>query len=181
MTETQTTGGASGENRVILWLTRLLDWGAAFVLFGLMGLTFVDVIGREIFNAPRDETTDATQLMLATMVYAVLPAVCRYEQNVAVDLLDRWVPSWAVRPRQFAINLLAAAIFGVMAWQIWIIATEKVEQGELTQFVEWPIAPVYFLMSITSALAALAVLSTGFLHLFGEPPKDPAGATASIS
>ena len=180
MTETQSNGGAAGEARAIQLMARFLDWGAAFVLFGLMGLTFVDVIAREAFNAPLDETTDATQLMLAAMVYAVLPAITRYEQHVAVDLFDRWAPKWAVRPRQFAINLTIAAMFGLMAWQIWIIATEKIEQGELTQFVEWPIAPIFYLISVMSALAALAALSTGILYLVGSPPKDSTGASLSF-
>ena len=104
MTETQSNGGAASVNRAIQWMTRFLDWGAAFVLFGLMGLTFVDVIAREFFNAPLAVTTDSTQLLLAAMVYAVLPAVSRYEQHVAVDMLDRWVPQWVVRPRQIAIK-----------------------------------------------------------------------------
>lgn len=180
MTETQSNGGAAGEAWAIQWMTRILDWGAALVLFGLMGLTFVDVIAREAFNAPLAATTDATQLMLAAMVYAVLPAISRHEQHVAVDLFDRWSPKWAVRPRQFAINLTIATMFGFMAWQIWIIATEKIEQGELTQFVDWPMAPIFFLMSVMSALAALAALSTGILYLVGSPPKDATGASLSF-
>lgn len=179
MTEAQTIAGAAGKIRVVQWMTRILDWSAAIILFGLMGMTFVDVIAREVFNEPLDETTDATLLMLAATVYAVLPVVSRYEQHVAVDLLDRWVPKWAVRPRQFVINLVVAAIFGVMAWQIWIIATEKVEQGEVTQFVEWPMAPIFFFISAMSALTAVAVLSTGILYLVGRPPEDAAGAPPS--
>ena len=180
MSETQTNGGAVGGSRAIQWMTRFLDWGAALVLFGLMGMTFVDVIAREVFNEPLDETTDATLLMLAAMVYAVLPAISRYEKHVAVDMLDRWVPKWAVRPRQFVINMITAAMFSLMAWQIWIIATEKIEQGEFTQFVEWPMAPIFFFMSVLSALAALAALSTGILYLVGKPPKEPSGASVSF-
>ncbi len=180
MNEPQTNVGAAGESWVIPWITRLLDWGAALVLFGLMAMTFIDVIAREVFNEPLDMTTDATLLMLAATVYAVLPVVSRYEQHVAVDLLDRWVPKWAIRPRQFVINVIAAAIFGLMAWQIWIIATEKVQEGEVTQFVEWPMAPIFFFISAMSALTAVALLSTGVLYLLGRPPRSPTGAPPSF-
>jgi hypothetical protein len=93
-------------NRLGHWLMSFLDWSAALVLFGLMALTFTDVIGREVFNEPFAVTTDLTRLLLAAMVYTVLPSVSRLEQHVAVDLLDRWTPKWAVRPRQFAIRAI---------------------------------------------------------------------------
>jgi len=41
-------------------------------------------------------------------------------------------------------------------------------------------APIFFFMSVLSALAALAALSTGILYLVGKPPKEPSGASLSF-
>ena len=127
-------GGAPGEAKVIRVMARVFNWSAAFILFILMVWTFVDVIAREAFNHPLEDTTDLTRLLLAAMVYAVLPIVSRYERHVSVDLLDRFMPQWLERPRQIAINLAAAVIMGVMAWQIWLIAIDKLDIGEKTEF-----------------------------------------------
>jgi len=172
--QTTETGGAPDENPLIQWLTRLLDWSAAAVLFGLMMLTFADVVAREIFNAPFALTTDLTRLMLAAVVYAVLPVISRLEQHVEVDLLDRFVPDRLVRPRQCVMNFCAAVIMALMAWQIWIQAQDKIRYNELTQFVEWPLAPIYFFMSVMCGLAALGLLATAYLYLVGK--AQPRGA-----
>ncbi|MHA1538025.1 MAG: TRAP transporter small permease [Alphaproteobacteria bacterium] len=180
MTQGTDIGGAPRGKTLGFWLTSFLDWSAACVLFGLMVLTFTDVIWREVFNEPFAVTTDLTRLLLAAMVYTVLPSVSRLEQHVAVDLLDRWTPDWAVRPRQFAINLISALIFALMAWQIALIAIDKFEIGELTQFVEWPIAPIFALMAILSGLTALGLLYTAISYLVGKPPAASAGSKISF-
>jgi len=179
VTQETDIGGAPQRKALGYWLTSFLDWSAAFVLFGLMSLTFADVIWREVFNNPFAVTTDLTRLSLAAMVYVVLPSVSRLEQHVAVDLLDRWTPKWAVRPRQFAINLFAAIIFVLMAWQIALIAIDKFEFGERTQFVEWPIAPIYALMAVLSGMTALGLLYTAYSYLVGKPPPTPVDGQAS--
>lgn len=180
MTQETDIGGAPERKTLGYRLTSFLDWSAALVLFGLMILTFADVIWREVFNEPFALTTDLTRLLLAGMVYAVLPSVSRLEQHVAVDLLDRWTPKWVVRPRQFAINLIAAVIFGLMAWQIALIAIDKFEIGELTQFVEWPIAPIFALMAILSGMTALGLLYTAYSYLIGKPPPAPVDGQPSF-
>jgi len=180
VTQESDIGGAPERKTIGHWLSGFLDWSAAFVLFGLMALTFADVIAREVFNEPFALTTDLTRLMLAGMVYIVLPSVSRLEQHVAVDLLDRWVPNRVVRPRQIAINLIAAVIFGLMAWQIALIAIDKFEIGELTQFVEWPIAPIFALMAVMSGLTALGLLYTAFSYLIGKPPPAAVDGQASF-
>lgn len=180
MTKETDTSGAPERKTLGHWLTSFLDWSAAFVLFGLMALTFTDVIWREVFNEPFAVTTDLTRLLLAAMVYTVLPSVSRLEQHVAVDLLDHWTPKWAVRPRQFAINLVAAVIFALMAWQIGLIAIDKFEIGERTQFVEWPIAPIFALMAVLSGLTVLGLLYTAYSYLVGKPPPAPVDGQASF-
>ena len=165
-------GGAPRGNIVIRVMTWILDWSAAALLFFLMVWTFADVVAREAFNSPFDDTTDLTRLLLAAMVYAVLPIVSRYEQHVSVDLLDRWMPEWIVRPRQIAINLVAAVIMGVMAWQIWLIAIDKLEIGELTEFSEYPISPIFFIMSVMAGMTAITLLSTTIVYIQGRSPKE---------
>lgn len=178
MNDSGNTGGASGERGAIRWISRWLDWSAALVLFALMLLSFGDVISREILNEPFPFTTDATRLMLAGMVYAVLPVVTRLEQHVCVDLLDRLMPSSWVRPRQSLINFFAAFMFAFMCWQIGIQAFEKLEFNDLTQFMNWGLWPIYAIMSVMSALTAVLLLVNAVLYAVGRPPAtDFAGST----
>jgi len=169
------SGDASQGSRVIRWVTRLLDWSAGLVLFAMMALAFADVVSREVLNEPFPFTTDATRLMLAAMVYAVLPVVTRLEQHVCVDLLDRWIPKSWVRPRQTLINLFAAGIFGFMCWQIAIQAYEKHDFNDLTQFMNWDLWPIYLFMSVMCVLTAVGLLINAYLYAVGRPPETNLG------
>ena len=180
MNENGKPGGAPAQSGITLWVTRFHDGSAAVVLFALMALSFGDVISREVLNEPFAFTTDATRLMLAAMVYAVLPVVTRLEQHVCVDLLDRWIPkSWA-RPRQCLINLFAAAIFGFMCWQIAIQAYEKWDFNDLTQFMNWDLWPIFAFMSVMSALTTVGLLINTYLYAVGRPPATDFGAGALV-
>lgn len=150
------------------------------VLFTLMALSFGDVISREILNQPFPFTTDATRLMLAAMVYAVLPVVTRLEQHICVDLLDCWIPKSWTRPRQALINLFAAGIFGFMCWQIAIQAHEKWDFNDLTQFMNWHLWPIFAFMSVMSALTMVGLLINAYLYAAGRPPATDLGGGAVI-
>ena len=112
MAEQADSGGVLERHPVIRRVTRILDLGAAVILFGMMALSFADVFAREVLNEPFPFTLDVIRLMLPAMIYAVLPVITRNEQHVCVDLLDRWIPKSWTRPRQLAINLRACVIFG---------------------------------------------------------------------
>ena len=55
------------------WLDRALGAAAAVLLFGLMGLTTADVIGRYVINSPLRGAFEITELLLLTLVFAGLP------------------------------------------------------------------------------------------------------------
>jgi len=173
------SGGAPAQSGIIRWVTRFLDGSAAVVLFALMALSFGDVISREILDEPFPFTTDTTRLMLAAMIYAVLPVVTRLEQHVCVDLLDRWIPTSWTRPRQCMINLCAAAIFGFMCWQIAIQAYEKWDFNDLTQFMDWDLWPIFAFMSVMSALTTVGLLINAYLYAVGRPPATDFGGSVA--
>jgi TRAP-type C4-dicarboxylate transport system permease small subunit len=181
VTDEPQSGGDPDVNPVVKWLTRGLDWIAALLLFVMMALTFADVVARDVFDEPFAITTDATRLMLAAMVYAVLPTVSRLEQHVGVDLLDAWLPASWTRPRQAVLNLVAAVIFGVVAWQIWIVAGQKLSYDERTTFVEWPVYPLFYFIAVMSGLTALALLYIAVHYIVGRPPNGSGAKPPSAS
>ena len=61
---------------------------ASVALFILMGLTFCDVLFRSLFNAPIEAATEITRLLMAVIVFSVLPLVSVQKKHIAVDLCD---------------------------------------------------------------------------------------------
>lgn len=134
----------------------------------MMVMTCIDVFGREVLNAPLDGATELTQLMMGVIVFAVLPIVCLREEHITVDLLDRWFPRRAAPIRQIVLNFAAALMMAVVCWRVWIIGSFQMEYGDGTEFLEIPLGPISYFISITSGIASIALLLRGIRYITGQ-------------
>lgn len=152
-------------NKLFGWLT---DGLSAFVLFALMVMTCIDVFGRELLNTPLNGATELTQLMMGVIVFAVLPVVSLREEHITVDLLDRWFPRRLAPSRQVILNLMAGIMMAVVCWRVWIIGQFQIEYGDGTEFLQIPLGPISYFISILSGVTALALFINTYRHLTGR-------------
>lgn len=157
----------------VLVLDRLPQALAAVSLFALMAMTCIDVVGRYLLNAPLDGATELTRLMMAVIVFAVLPVVSWHEQHISVDLLDNVFPNGLVNLRQMAMNMVAAVALGAIAWRIWALAERTAEYGDTTEYLNIPLAPMMFFISLMSGVTALALLVNVVRYARGRGPLSP--------
>ena len=59
------------------WIVRLLTIVSATLLFGMMALTFADVVGRYFLNAPITGAHEIIAFMLGLTIFTALPLVSR--------------------------------------------------------------------------------------------------------
>ena len=147
--------------RVVQWATRLLSVIAALFLFVMMWLTFVDVWGRYLFNAPVPGGFEITELMMATLIFAGLPLVTLSGEHVTVDFVSQRLPA-RVRDFSDAVILAGCAVMmAVLAYRMGIKAVEQFNYGDQTAALNIPVAPVSFFMcaAITFTCLLLAILS----------------------
>ena len=154
-------------------ILRLLQWLGGATLFCLMAMTCIDVAGRYLFNAPLDGATELTRLMMAVIIFAVLPLVSWREEHVSVDLLDQVFPRRLVNARQLLLNLIGAVALGVVSWRVWILAERAAQYGDFTEYLEIPLAPFSYFMSAMSAVTALALLVNAARYARGAGPMSP--------
>ena len=139
--------------RATLWLVRV----GAVVLGVLTALTFVNVVGRKLFNSPIAGTVEMTELCMGLIVFFGIAYTTHKRAHVSVDILTSHLPG-RVRYAldlfgEFASTLFAAAI----CWRLWVKAGETLSDNLLTQIWELPVYPVAYLMAAGSTLM-LAVL-----------------------
>ncbi len=146
-------------------LPRILDWAGAILLFAMMLLTFVDVIGRYVFNSPIVGGFEITEFMLATLIFVGIPLITLRGGHITVDLLDPVFPPSFRSVRDRLVSVLWAVVLVFVAYQLWIKASDLVEQGEITQVLRFPIAPFAFAMAIlvlvSAAIATIAAVRGG--------------------
>ena len=71
------------------FVTKILSYAAAFVLFGIMLLTTFDVAGRYLFHAPILGVFEVTEFMLVCVVFLSLAYTQSLKGHIEVDILVR--------------------------------------------------------------------------------------------
>ncbi len=157
--------GARPTGRLIRGLNLLV----AVVLFGMAALTFVDVIGRDFFNAPIPGTFESVGLLLGIVAFAAFPMVTLRERHITVDLFDHFIRGKFRRVRDVIVMLGIAAMAGFMAERLWAAAIDEWENDFVTEYFGISRAPLLGLLAILCAGTAVAVLIK-----FARRPRDDA-------
>ena len=145
---------------------------AAVALFGIMGLTFVDVLGRKFFSGSIPGALELTEILMVVVIFTCLPLVAFSGEHVVFDSLDRWLPAPLQRAQQAVMELFSASAMAGLAWLMWSKAGDLMSYGETTAQLKMPLGVFVYLMSALLALATVAHL----IVLLGPKPResDPA-------
>src|SRR4051812_43727466 len=124
----------------------VLGIAASVLLFGMMVLTFFDVVGRYLLNKPIRGAFEVTELGLLVLIFAGLPLVSHADEHVTMDFIDRMLPAQAVRAWIRFMHAVCAAIMFFLAWQVWIKAERISSYNDTTDVLRILIGPfVYFM------------------------------------
>src|SRR5258708_25169297 len=88
----------------------LLGISASVLLFGMMVLTFFDVVGRYLLNKPIRGAFEITELGLLVLIFAGLPLVSHADEHVTMDFIDRMLTDRLARAWIRVMHLICAAI-----------------------------------------------------------------------
>ena len=167
MAETDKPATATEADRFGRFLDQILGGLSAIILFVLMMLTTVDVIGRYLFNTPLPGGYEITELMMAALVFAAMPVVTRRENHIVIDLLDFMMPKAIVRPRQIIVNLLCAVLCALWCWRTWTLGVRLGGYNEVTEYLNLPLAPICYFISVMSGLVTLVFLHLAWRYAIG--------------
>jgi TRAP-type C4-dicarboxylate transport system permease small subunit len=137
----------------------VLGIASSILLFGLMVLTFFDVVGRYLLNRPIRGAFEITELALLVLIFAGLPLVSHADEHVTMDFIDRLL---GARGRDIwirAVHAICAVIMFFIAWQTWIKAGKIAGYGDTTDVLRILVGPFVYFMTAMVAL-------TGAIHVF---------------
>lgn len=140
---------------------------ASCALFALMCLTFFDVILRSAFNLPIEAATELTRILMAIMVFSVLPLISVSGEQIAVDLADGWFARLRLtRLRDSAILLITGAALIWPALRIQVLALRARDYGEMSEYLSIPAYLIGIFIFASVAVTAGAMLIAGLVRLF---------------
>lgn len=154
-TRTPGSGDPGGVAGVLAWGLRL---AASLLLLVMMIVTFVDVVGRYVFNAPLAGAYELTEVLLALVVFIGLPIVTFRREHVTVDLVTSRLPSVLRRGLGVFAGVVMLLVLAVLAWRLGLLAIDFTEYGDTTVNLKIPLGPVAAVMAVLAAVSALAAL-----------------------
>jgi TRAP-type C4-dicarboxylate transport system permease small subunit len=150
---------SSREQRWERGVDAVLGVSASAILFALMLLTFVDVVGRYLFNRPMRGGFELTELFLLVLIFAGLPLVSRADEHVTMDFVDRLLGARARQLFVRAVHGLCAAIMFLLTWLMWLKADRIWAYRDATDVLRVAYGPFVYFMAVMIAL-------TGVIHLY---------------
>lgn len=144
------------------------------LLSAMVALTFTDVLGRRLFNTPVFGANDITEHLMALIIFSGLPLLTARRGHLSIDLFDHWLlqPKW--RAWHKLVDVLIAAVLGLIAWEYFIAIGEASAINEVSPALTIPRAWMYGYIACTAAIASV-------LALFVAPPQHEALAPESAT
>ena len=143
-------------------LCRVPVFLASAALFALMGLTFCDVLLRSLFNAPIEAATELTRLLMAVLIFSVMPQISVQKGHIAVDLSDGLFRFLRLeRLRDGLLLLVGGTMILWPAWRVLILAERARDYGDVTEYLGLPTFLIGWFIAAALAVTATAMLAVG--------------------
>lgn len=138
---------------------RLLRAITALCLFGMMALTFVDVVGRYLFSAPVYGAAEIIQVMLAVTVFSAMGLVSHRDQHIAVDLFSEPLSRIFGRSREVLIGAVSTAGLLLISVELARTGIDAIRLNRLTVVLEFSSAWMSLPGAVLCAVAAVLQLA----------------------
>ena len=141
------------------WITRSLTLFSATFLFGMMALTFADVIGRYFLNASIIGVHEIIAFLLGLTIFTALPLVSRDRGHITVGLFERCFKGRRRFLQQLIILVGVTATTGFIAHLLWEQAETMRETQHITEYLDMPQAPIIYILTALTVLAIPMLLA----------------------
>jgi len=114
-----------------------LNQGALLIAgFAVLVMTIsggLDVLGAVFLGRPIPGVYEGTELLMPVVIVLAMARLQARRMNLYIDMLPSRLPAGAQKAIVLLGDLLGLALFGLIAWQAWLLAWESVRQLEYAQ------------------------------------------------
>lgn len=143
------------------------------LLLLMMCVTVIDVVGRYAMNTPLQGATEITELLLLTLIYSGLPAVCLDSEHVIVDLFINKLPARIQPLRLLFIGGISSVVLVVISWRLAVYGQQYASYSAKTSTLHVPLEPVAYFAALMTLIAAVIMAAVG-LEAFKTTKGKPA-------
>lgn len=170
--ELTTTARVGPEAHMVRLLDQTLGYLLAVLIFVMMTLTFVDVVGRQIFNSPVPAGFEITELMVGYTIYLGLPLICARREHITIGLFEHLFKGEIRRIQGVVLNVLFGVLTLIWTRELWIHAGKLAQHNEILMFLKVERAPFIYVMCGFTLMAAAIFFILAWVKL--REPTGPA-------
>lgn len=148
--------GQSGLRSALSKLEGFLEVLAGLVIAIMMVLTFIDVIGRYVFNEPIFGASELISALLALAIFAGLGVANARDDHIVVELFDHRIRRLFPRFYDIVIQLFSISVMALIAYVLLDMAFETWHQNARTYVIEMPL---FWIAGSVAFLALVSVVS----------------------
>ena len=141
---------------------------AILALFTMMVMTFTDVVLRSALNMPIEAATELTRILMAVIVFSVLPVISAQNGHIAVDLMDGYFSRRLARWRDAVICLVCGGMLWWPAERVVVLAERARSYGDVTEYLEIPQFYIAWFIAILTYVTMASLLVRAII-LMAEP------------
>ena len=153
------------EGGFISALFRVLTVVVALMMFAMMALTFADVVGRCVFANPVPGAREYIEYIMGTLIFSGFPLLSRDNAHITVSLFEKAFRGRVKIWKEVLIIAVSAGSVGFISVRIWNSARDFHESGVWGEYLDFPIYPVVYVMSVLSFVAFGVLLMLLWAHL----------------
>lgn len=142
-------------------LTRALSAVAGLLMFAMMAITFIDVIGRYVFNRPVGATFEIIEIMLGLLIFSAFPLVTRNQDHITVSLFEQFFKGRVGWFQHLFVLVFSAGAVAFMSFRLWAeMLAMKADQdvGEYLDFELWPVIGAIAVLGIVAFFILLGLI-----------------------
>lgn len=169
-------------NGTVTFLGRMDRLGRAIeniFLVGLLGsmmvLSVTQIVMREVFNTGVVWAGELLKLMVLWLAMIAAIAACRDNRHIRIDALSHVLPKQAIRYTRVLVDIFAAAVCGVVAWQAWRYLQLEIE-FEDTVLIDTPAWIVHAVIPASFAVMSYRFVIGAIRKAIGRDEDEEAGS-----
>lgn len=168
------TEAAAMLQTLLSFLERIFVFVAGASMILMMLLTTFDLLARKFLNYSIPSLYELTEdYLMVGLVFLTLSYVYSVGGHVRVTLFEKHIPPRIDALWRTAHQLMALALFALIAWKGWEAAVEAYAFNEMSNsLLAYPLAPALMLVPIGSAMLCLRILQS---LLNGSMPQEADG------
>jgi TRAP-type C4-dicarboxylate transport system permease small subunit len=143
--------------KIVILVTRWLNWMAAATLIIVMVIVCANVMGRSFWGTPVKGTVDIVSLLGAIIIGWAIAYTQVLKGHIRIDLLVQRLPPRIQYIVDSVIDLIGLALFALISWQTVIFTKANFEVGELSEVLKLPITPFASVVAVGCIALTLAL------------------------